>query len=95
MSLKDQLNEYFQKWYRESGIQEPGIARRVLISEEKPTVAGAYNIEVEGLRSLLPLFLTFDGTEWERPRYDGRRVFWFPDSPLGGPFRIGSNGVPL
>lgn len=31
---------------------------------EKPTKAGVYNVEIEGVRTFAPQFLKFDGENW-------------------------------
>jgi hypothetical protein len=66
-----------------------------------PAEAAEYNVQVDGVSSLLPMFLTFDGQRWlgleelERGFGERRDVYWFPNDPAGGPFVIGSKGVPL
>lgn len=38
------------------------IAQKSL--DDKPKVAGRYNISIENVKSLLPMFLNFDGENW-------------------------------
>jgi hypothetical protein len=32
--------------------------------DDKPSVAGRYNITIKNVRSMLPMFLNFDGENW-------------------------------
>ena len=67
--------------------------------QQLPSQAGEYNVAVDGVRTLLPLFLYFDGSRWhglaEMERRYHSTVRWFPNDPLGGPFKPGTQGGPL
>jgi hypothetical protein len=54
----------------------------VKLEDRLPVTAGEYNVIVEGWHTMLPLFVTFDGTQWldqdYRKHYNGANIYWHP-----------------
>ena len=55
---------------------------------EKPSVAGTYNLQIDGVFTMLPLFLEFDGTDWINVKSvvslafgDEQKIFYYEQVP--------------
>lgn len=57
---------------------KPGCIRKEIGVDSNPSKPGTYGVTIEGIRSMLPITLVFDGQLWNIDReFRNRRIWWY------------------